>query len=63
MAAYIVTDSQGLIANRIEWDGISSYSCGEGFTLVEDTQNMHIGGTYINGVYTAPYTPPVVLIP
>lgn len=61
---YALVDSNGLIQNVIIWDGVSEWSPPDGLTEVEDTaQVATIGGTYLNGVFTAPPPPPPLLPP
>jgi hypothetical protein len=56
MATYAVIDSNGNVTNMVEWDGVTQWTPGTGFTAVPATANASIGGTYSNGQFTLPST-------
>lgn len=59
MSIYAIIDASGLIVNRVVVDDITTWESPDGFAAVAETAApMLIGGTYINGVYTAPPAPP-----
>ena len=52
---YAIVDSTGKVLNVVIWDGETTYPLSSGQTLVEsDNDNCHIGGTYIDGTFSAP---------
>lgn len=59
MANYAILDSNGVIINKVVWDGQESWIPPEGLTYEEDINNeWTIGGTLIDSVYTPPTYPP-----
>jgi hypothetical protein len=51
--SYAVVDASGAIINSVLWDGSSDWMPPKGCTAIQ-SDTMQIGGTYIDGVYTAP---------
>ena len=58
-AVHVITNSDGLVVNRIVVDDTTptDWHPGPGLTLQPAGVDGAIGGTYINGVYTAPPEP------
>ncbi|MCD9821216.1 hypothetical protein [Bradyrhizobium japonicum] len=58
MTTLAVIDSTGTIVNRVVIEG-DAWTPPEGCTTVEETDTpFAIGGTYIDGIYTPPPSPP-----
>lgn len=55
----LVVNSEGLVVNLIVCDENTpdDFSPGSGLTLVKNTVDGAIGGSYIDGVYTPPSEP------
>ena len=53
-SSYILVSAAGEIVNRIELEDDSTWSPPDGLTVILDTVGMEIGGTHLNGVYSAP---------
>jgi hypothetical protein len=56
---YALIDSSNIVQNLFTWDGVTQYDT-PGYTKVPASgqPNAQIGGTYTNGVFTAPVAPP-----
>lgn len=51
---YAVISSAGAVLNIVEWDGSQDFPVNTGEKLVQsDNLNCHIGGEYVNGVFSA----------
>jgi hypothetical protein len=57
---YALIDSSNIVQNLFTWDGVTQYDT-PGYTKVPASgqPNAQIGGTYTNGVFTAPVAPPL----
>lgn len=49
MASYAVVQGTNVV-NMIEWDGVTPYATSDQLVLADE--NAHIGGTYIDGVFS-----------
>lgn len=56
---YALVDSSNTVKGIVLWDGVTQYDT-PGYTKVPASgqPNAQIGGTYTNGVFTAPVAPP-----
>jgi hypothetical protein len=54
---YAIINSQSLVINTVEWDGISSWQPPAGCTAVATTE-ASVGWGYVNGQFTPPPEPP-----
>jgi hypothetical protein len=63
MSLYAVVSPSGSVLNLVTWDGQTTYNVAPN-TLVAATgqPNAEIGGTYLNGVFTAP-APAAPMVP
>lgn len=51
----------GIIENNVTVENLADWGIPVGCTVVENTEDYHIGGTYVDGVYTPPVdTSPVI---
>lgn len=56
---YAIVSPAGNVLNLIDWDGVSPYNAAPNtLVLAVGQPNAQIGGTYLNGVFTAPAAPP-----
>jgi len=62
MAVFCIVDASGNIVNRALADDAATCPCPAGCTLVAD-DDYAIGGTFLNGVYTAPPSSPLLPLP
>src|SRR5215475_10232043 len=62
MAVFSIVDASGNIVNRVLADNAATCPCPAECALVVDN-DYAIGGTFLNGVYTAPPTPPPPPLP
>jgi hypothetical protein len=53
MSRYAMVDSEGLVTNICEWDGVSEWENPEGITLIkcDDFDPAEPNGTYIDGKF------------
>ena len=59
MARYlIIRDSDNLVVNAAEWDGIATFSAPTGHTLVADNPAANTGDTWDGSTLTKPDPPP-----
>lgn len=68
MSQFIYVNSEGLIINRVVADKIEDCAPPEGISVFQEPeeQPMNIGGTFIEGEYTPPYSPnevPPTMVP
>jgi hypothetical protein len=63
MPTYALVDTTSTVTNRIVLDDPAAWSVPEGYTLVLETTDFEIGGTYSNGVYVPPPAPPTPIAP
>ena len=58
MARYlIIRDSDNLVVNAAEWDGIATFSAPTGHTLVADNPAANTGDTWDGSTLTKPVAP------
>lgn len=58
MALYAVVNPSTLVINMVNWDGVTPYNVSPNTLALATSQpNAQIGGTYVNGVFTAPAAP------
>jgi hypothetical protein len=59
MPQYAIVDAQGNVGNIFLWDGTQDWSPPDGSQAVAcDGTTAYTGGTYLNGVFSAPPPPP-----
>jgi hypothetical protein len=57
----LINNETNIVDNIIRWDGVSNWTAPDGYTVIkiEETSEVGIGFSYINGVFEKPDVVPV----